>query len=348
MKTSIPRWTIAFAGAVALHGAVIGMVPWSKTVALSERSAGEEAEVWGAPSHTVVMELATVEQVSGEETEMAEEVQEATTTSEAEPVDVEEPEPVDVAEAQPVDVAEAEPVVEEQQVAMAEPEVVEQPDEVKPVETVTEVEPEKPIEEPREVAEIDPESPMEPVEEVKETEVTEVSEAVVVPEPKPQEVVEKKPEPKKVAEVALKKTVKAKIDNARKATKDQKAKGNSQISVSAASGVAKGNQGVRQTADAGWSNRSNYAGKIVAHLQRYKNYPREAADKHLTGTATLTFSISADGRLQSVSLRGSSGTVILDQAALATVRRASPFPAIPSEAGVASMTFTVPLRYRQM
>jgi protein TonB len=248
MKANLPRWTIAFAGAVALHGAVLAMVPWSKSVALSERSAGEESDIWGSPTNTVVMELATVEQVSGEETEVVKDITEA--------------------------------------------------------------------------------------------------KVVAVPQPKPVKHVEPKPEPKKVAEAAPEKPKKKKVDQAQKSTKNQVARGNSQVSVSAASGVAQGNRGLRK-ADAGWADRSNYAGKIVAHLQRYKSYPREAANKRLTGIATLTFSISADGRVKSVKLQGSSGAPILDQAALATVQRASPFPAIPAEAGVSTMTFTVPLRYRQ-
>lgn len=322
MKANLPRWTIAFAGAVALHGAVLAMVPWSKSVALSERSAGEESDIWGSPTNTVVMELATVEQVSGEETEVAEEVQEATTTEEVEPTEV----------------AEAEPVVHEPQVAEVQPELTEAEPET-PVETA-EAAPDEPVEEPKEVAEVDPESPMEPVKDITEAKV------VAVPQPKPVKHVEPKPEPKKVAEAAPEKPKKKKVDQAQKSTKNQVARGNSQVSVSAASGVAQGNRGLRK-ADAGWADRSNYAGKIVAHLQRYKSYPREAANKRLTGIATLTFSISADGRVKSVKLQGSSGASILDQAALATVQRASPFPAIPAEAGVSTMTFTVPLRYRQ-
>lgn len=334
MTTNFSRWTIAFAGAIALHGVALGMVPWSTTVALSERSAGEEADVWGAPSNTVMLEFATIEQVSGDDTETAEEVQEATTTKDVDPTEV----------------TEVEPVVEEQQVAMAEPAAVEAVQETEPVEApavdeVAEVEPEKPIEAPREIAAIDPESPMKPVEDVS---VTKLSEAVAIPQPKPREIkaVEPKPQPKKVAEAAPKPPTTKNVDQARKSTKTQKARGNAEVSVSAASGVARGNRGERQ-AEAGWANRSNYAGRIVAHLQKHKHYPKEAADKRLTGIAMLTFSISADGRLKSVSLRGSSGAAPLDQAALATVKRASPFPAIPQEAGVSSMTFTVPLRYRQ-
>jgi protein TonB len=45
-----------------------------------------------------------------------------------------------------------------------------------------------------------------------------------------------------------------------------------------------------------------------------------------------------------LALAGSSGSRLLDQATLAMVRRAAPYPAMP-EGGPASMNFTAAIRY---
>jgi protein TonB len=48
------------------------------------------------------------------------------------------------------------------------------------------------------------------------------------------------------------------------------------------------------------------------------------------GKATLRFTLDRDGRVVDVSIEKSSGNSILDQEALAIVRRAAPFPKFPA------------------
>jgi protein TonB len=61
--------------------------------------------------------------------------------------------------------------------------------------------------------------------------------------------------------------------------------------------------------------------------------------------ARVTFTVTASGGLPAASLNDSSGFSILDQAALAMVRRAAPYPAIPPELGRRTVTVTVPIRF---
>lgn len=62
------------------------------------------------------------------------------------------------------------------------------------------------------------------------------------------------------------------------------------------------------------------------------------------GSALVTFTLSPEGSLVSVILSRSSGSAMLDQAALDTVRAAAPFP--PPPRMVAAPTFTVPFDFQ--
>jgi protein TonB len=90
---------------------------------------------------------------------------------------------------------------------------------------------------------------------------------------------------------------------------------------------------------------SSYQAQVLAHLQRYKSYPAAAKSAGTRGIATVRFSLSASGAVISASLAHGSGAAVLDQAAVAMVRRASPFPPIPSGLGRSRMDFAAPIRF---
>ncbi|MBR0551092.1 energy transducer TonB family protein [Stakelama marina] len=71
---------------------------------------------------------------------------------------------------------------------------------------------------------------------------------------------------------------------------------------------------------------------------------RRPSGVHIPGTAELTFSLSASGALERVSVTGASGNAALDRLALRTVRRAAPFPAPPAALG-REPTFTIAFRF---
>ncbi|WP_159585998.1 energy transducer TonB [Chelativorans xinjiangense] len=90
---------------------------------------------------------------------------------------------------------------------------------------------------------------------------------------------------------------------------------------------------------------SNYPGKIVSRLRRALRYPRAAQRERLRGEVGVAFTVAGNGAVSGIRVVRSSGSPILDQAAVETVRRAAPFPAIPDGAGRSSWPFTVPLAF---
>lgn len=87
---------------------------------------------------------------------------------------------------------------------------------------------------------------------------------------------------------------------------------------------------------------STWKARLAAHLERRKKYPSAARARGETGTAYVSFSIDAAGRVVSASLARTSGFDTLDRAALAMVERASPVPAPPPGA---NRTITAPVRF---
>lgn len=91
---------------------------------------------------------------------------------------------------------------------------------------------------------------------------------------------------------------------------------------------------------------SNYPGKVTRKLKRSVRYPKKARSKRLTGTTLVRFRVSANGAVSAVGISQSSGSKVLDAAALASVKRAAPFPKIPAAAGRETWNFTVPLHFK--
>jgi protein TonB len=115
----------------------------------------------------------------------------------------------------------------------------------------------------------------------------------------------------------------------------------------AAQGPWPGNAGARGVSrdERGSANVSSYQARLAAHLRRFRAYPAAAADQGLRGTATVTFTVNGSGAVMSARLAGGSGHAILDEAAVAMVKRASPFPPIPPALAQSTMTVTVPVRF---
>lgn len=84
-----------------------------------------------------------------------------------------------------------------------------------------------------------------------------------------------------------------------------------------------------------------YLARVMAQLHRAK--PAGSGEQ---GRAVVRFAIQRSGAAGGVSLASSSGNSAIDQAALAMVRRAAPFPPLPAEYGPATMALTVPIAFR--
>jgi protein TonB len=110
-----------------------------------------------------------------------------------------------------------------------------------------------------------------------------------------------------------------------------------------ATGTRADKAGKGQSSAAGNAAVTNYPGKVRAKLSRavsrISRRDRSAADRDVT----VAFTVTASGGLSGASIVRGSGSASLDSAALAAVRRAAPFPAIPEGAGRSSWQFTIPL-----
>jgi protein TonB len=84
-----------------------------------------------------------------------------------------------------------------------------------------------------------------------------------------------------------------------------------------------------------------YLGKLRSHLERNKVNPRTT----FKGTAVIHFSVNAKGEITSRRIAKSSGSKILDDAALAAVDRSSPFPEIPDTLNREKIEVSVPFRF---
>ncbi|WP_242916575.1 energy transducer TonB [Caulobacter sp. CCUG 60055] len=74
---------------------------------------------------------------------------------------------------------------------------------------------------------------------------------------------------------------------------------------------------------------SDYQRRLLAHIQPFKRYPDEAERTGVRGVVQLVFELDRRGRLLGVWVAHSSGSPVLDAAAVDTVRRAAPLPPIP-------------------
>ena len=85
---------------------------------------------------------------------------------------------------------------------------------------------------------------------------------------------------------------------------------------------------------------ARYASQVLGKLRRAlrrSNGPR--------GEVLIRFTVQANGQVSSIGIGRSSGNAAVDQAGLATVNRAAPFPPIPPQANRSTWTFDVPLAF---
>ena len=87
--------------------------------------------------------------------------------------------------------------------------------------------------------------------------------------------------------------------------------------------------------------RDDYLRMVWARIMRFR--PERVP---FAGLARLRFTLGADGSLTAVEIAESSGSGLLDRAALDAVRRAAPFPAPPG-LSESELTFEIPFQFRR-
>ena len=87
---------------------------------------------------------------------------------------------------------------------------------------------------------------------------------------------------------------------------------------------------------------TKYPGQVLSRLRRALRYPSGGRGR---GEVQVQFTVSAGGSASGIRVVSSSGNPVFDKAAIETVQRAAPFPAIPPESGKSEWTFTMPLGF---
>ena len=284
--------------------------------------------------------------------------------AETRPAEIEEEAETEQAALEPEPVVEApveepQPVVEPQQAVEPEPVVeapLEEPQPVVEPQRVVEPEPvvETPVEQLQAVVEPQQAVTSEPATKPAPVQPVEAEPFIPIPRNKPQvpaELAQKqlsaeKAVRRKAKEKPSTKPVKKTKSRKKPATKANRRKAKQKPARKTASrGTGKkktqsraGSAGRSGGASAG--EKAAYARRVLSHIQRYKRFPSGAR----AGKVGLKVRISASGALQSAAVRRSSGHRVLDKAAIATARRASPYPKPPAGR---SFSFTVSLRYKR-
>ncbi len=88
----------------------------------------------------------------------------------------------------------------------------------------------------------------------------------------------------------------------------------------------------------------NWEGQLLAHLERFRRYPARARAARQQGVATIRFTMNRAGMVLSSAVVRSSGVSALDTAALDTLKRAQPLPAIPADRPD-TVELTIPVEY---
>jgi len=90
---------------------------------------------------------------------------------------------------------------------------------------------------------------------------------------------------------------------------------------------------------------SLWQAQLLAHLQRYRRYPRQAERQRQQGVSYVRFAVDRQGRISQPQIERASGYRLLDEETLATVRRASPVPPPPPDVSGNPVEVVVPVSF---
>lgn len=94
------------------------------------------------------------------------------------------------------------------------------------------------------------------------------------------------------------------------------------------------------------SNTPSWEGEVLGRLMRFKKYPQAARSRGTQGEVVVAFTLDGQGRVLDANVDKSSGSNLLDRAALAAVRAAQPLPAPPAnKLSNGTITLRVPFSF---
>jgi protein TonB len=89
-----------------------------------------------------------------------------------------------------------------------------------------------------------------------------------------------------------------------------------------------------------------YFNKVRERIKANWIYPRQAGERGIEGELLIEFHIAKDGRVAYIELRHSSGTPILDDAALTAIKLAQPFPPVPDDIARQTLAINGQFKYQ--
>ena len=91
--------------------------------------------------------------------------------------------------------------------------------------------------------------------------------------------------------------------------------------------------------------RDAFFARLLARLNRYKQYPHAARQARIQGVVQLHFVMDAQGKVLSFEIARSSGRPVLDAEALALIQRAQPLPLLPADFPTPTLDAIVPIEF---
>jgi protein TonB len=88
---------------------------------------------------------------------------------------------------------------------------------------------------------------------------------------------------------------------------------------------------------------ARWQSSVVSKLNRFKRYPDAASRRGIKGMAIVRFTVDRTGRVVASDLMQNSGSSVLDEEAVALLKRVSPLPAPPESLPDALLQIDVPL-----
>lgn len=92
--------------------------------------------------------------------------------------------------------------------------------------------------------------------------------------------------------------------------------------------------------------KASWQGKLALHVNRHQRYPAEARNKRIGGETKVGFTVDRQGKVLATRVVKSSGSSVLDEAAVAMIERASPLPVPPDSAHGEKFELVLPVRFR--
>lgn len=92
--------------------------------------------------------------------------------------------------------------------------------------------------------------------------------------------------------------------------------------------------------------RQHYVSDVLRQTLQNMRYPRRALERNQQGSIRLAVTVNRSGALQEVQIIEESPHSLLNREAVASVERASPFPAVPAAIAGDSLSFGIPVTFQ--